>query len=214
MNVTIIGAGNMARGIASRLLASGHSVKLAARNPEKGGELAGALAQAATKGATVVAVPYGHEINDEVVVLAVPYPADVNIVKDYGAKLTGKTIIDIATPLNPSYDGLATDPDSSAGEEVAKAAPKGASVIKSFVTNFAQTLVDGNVAGRPLDVFIAGDDAPAKDVVIQLIKGAGLRPLDVGGLSRSRQLEGLHLLNIGLQSQLEKPWMNGIAFVG
>lgn len=213
MNVTIIGSGNMARGIGSRLLAGGHSVKLMARNPEKGGELAGALKAAAKKGASIQAVPYGQAIADDVVVLAVPYPADVNIIKDYGQKLAGKTVVDIATPLNATYDGLATAPDTSAGEEVGKAAPAGMKVVKSFVTNFAQTLVDGNVSGQPLDVFVAGDDAHSKEVVSQLIKSSGLRPLDVGGLARARQLEGLHLINISLQSKMEKPWMNGIKFV-
>ena len=214
MNVTIIGAGNMARGIGSRLLAAGHNVKLVAHNPEKGGELAGALKATAKKGASIQAVPYGQAITDELVVLAVPYPADVNIVKEYADKLAGKTVIDVATPLNATYDGLATAADTSAGEEVGKVAPNGAKVVKSFVTNFAQTLVDGNVAGQPLDVFVAGDDAHAKEIVSQLIKSTGLRPLDVGGLSRARQLEGLHLINISLQSKLEKPWMNGIKFVG
>jgi predicted dinucleotide-binding enzyme len=60
---------------------------------------------------------------------------------------------------------------------------------------------------------MAGDDAGAKAVIAKLVESGGLRPLDVGPLQRSRQLEGLHLINIGLQSTLDKPWMNGIKFV-
>jgi NADPH-dependent F420 reductase len=214
MKVTIIGAGNMARGIGSRLVASGNHVTITGRNPEKVGELVGTLQKAANKGAAVKTLPYGTAISDEVVVLAVPYPADVNIVKECGDKLAGKTIIDICTPLNSTYDGLTTPAGSSAAEEVGKVAPAGAKVVKAFVTNFAQTLADGQVAGQPLDVFVAGDDAEAKKVVTQLIESSGLRPLDAGGLLRARYLEGLHLINVGLQSKMQKPWMNAIKFVG
>lgn len=38
MNITIIGAGNMARGIGTRLLAGGNSITLVGRNPEKTGD--------------------------------------------------------------------------------------------------------------------------------------------------------------------------------
>lgn len=214
MNVTIIGAGNMARGIGTRLVASGHHVSLAGRNPEKVGNLAGTLQKAARKGATVKTLPYGQSVSDELVILAVPYPANVNIVQEYGARLAGKTLVDICTPLNATYDGLATPDGTSAGEELAKAVPAGTKVVKSFVTNFAQTLADGQVAGEPLDVFVAGDDPQAKKAVSQLIETGGMRPLDAGALSRSRYLEGLHMINVGLQSKMQKPWMNAIRFVG
>ncbi len=214
MNVTIIGAGNMARGIGTRLVSSGNHVTIAGRNPEQVGNLAGTLKTASKKGGSVKTVPYGTVIADDVVILAVPYPANVNIAKEFGDKLAGKTVVDICTPLNPTYDALATPAGTSAGEELAKVVPAGAQVVKAFVTNFAQTLADGQVAGQPLDVFVAGDDAQAKKVVTQLIESGGLRPLDAGGLQRSRYLEGLHLLNISLQSKMQKPWMNAIKFIG
>jgi 8-hydroxy-5-deazaflavin:NADPH oxidoreductase len=40
MNVTIIGAGNMGRGIGHRLAAGGHSVTIVDRDPEEAGRLA------------------------------------------------------------------------------------------------------------------------------------------------------------------------------
>jgi 8-hydroxy-5-deazaflavin:NADPH oxidoreductase len=214
MNITIIGVGNMARGIGTRVLAGGNSVTLVGRNPEKAGELAAQLTKSAKHGASVNTAAYGSTINDEVVVLAVPFPADTSIVKEYGEKLTGKILIDICTPFNASYDGLSTAPDTSAAEETAKAAPSGAKIVKAFATNLSRTLEAGQVAGQPLDVFLAGDDAQAKATVADLIRAGGLRPLDAGPLQRARQLEGLHLLNASLQSQMEKPWANAIKFIG
>jgi Trk K+ transport system NAD-binding subunit len=40
MNVTIIGAGNMGRGIGHRLVAGGHDVTVVDRDPEEAGRLA------------------------------------------------------------------------------------------------------------------------------------------------------------------------------
>lgn len=213
MNVTIIGSGNMARGIATRMLAGGNNVTIVGRNPEKVGDLVAQVRSAAKGGAKVDTAAYGSAIRSEVVVLTVPYPADVSVVKEYGVKLSGKIIVSISTPLNATYDGLATPADTSAAEEVAKAAPAGAKIVKAFNTNFAGLLAAGQVAGQPLDVFVAGDDADAKSVIAKLVEAGGLRPLDVGPLQRSRQLESLHLINIGLQSKIENPWMNAIKFV-
>ncbi len=75
-------------------------------------------------------------------------------------------------------------------------------MVKAFNTTFAGTLVDGEVAGQPLDVFIAGDDADAKETVAELARGGGLNPIDVGPLRRARELERLGFLHMALQDGL------------
>jgi NADPH-dependent F420 reductase len=202
MNVTIIGAGNMGRGIGYRLVAGDHSITIVDRNPEEAEQLAEELRGAAEGGATVEAAGPGTELRGETVVLAVYYPGDLEIVRDLGERLAGKVVVDISNPLNQTFDGLATALGTSAAEEVADAAPAGARVVKAFNTTFAGTLVEGRVAGQPLDVFIAGDDEGAKETVAQLVHDAGLRAVDVGPLERARQLEGLGFLGITLQQPL------------
>jgi hypothetical protein len=51
---------------------------------------------------------------------------------------------------------------------------------------------------RPLDVFIAGDDAEAKARVSAFIESLALRPLDTGGLTMAHWLEGAGLLMMRL----------------
>jgi 8-hydroxy-5-deazaflavin:NADPH oxidoreductase len=119
-----------------------------------------------------------------------------------GDKLAGKVVVDIANPLNETFDGLATAPGTSVAEEVAASAPPGARVVKDFNTAFSGTLVEGQVAGQPLDVFIAGDDDEAKETVAQIVRDGGLRAIDVGLLEQARQLEGLGFLGITLQQPL------------
>jgi NADPH-dependent F420 reductase len=210
MNVTIIGAGNMGRGIGTRLLAGGHSVTFVDANPEVAEKTAQELRAAAKNGASVSTASLGDAALGEIVILALWYGVNVETVKQLGAKLAGRVVVDIANPLNATFDGLATDPGTSSAEEVAKAAVPGTKVLKAFNTTFAGTLLAGQVAGQPLDVFIAGDDAEAKKKFAELVKAGGLRAIDTGPLSRARQLEGIGLLHITLQGTLGTNWASAV----
>ena len=210
MNITIIGAGNMGRGIGTRLVAGGHSVTYVDRKPDEAEKIATDIKASAKNGAQVSAANLGDAKLGDIVVLAVPYGANIELAKQLGEKLAGKVIVDIANPLNSTYDGLATKPDSSSAEDVAKAAAPNAKVVKAFNTTFAGTLLTGQVAGRPLDVFIAGDDAEAKNEIAQLVKDGGMRPIDTGPLSRARQIEAMQFLHITLQGTLGTNWGSAI----
>jgi hypothetical protein len=199
MNVTVIGAGNMGRGIGYRLVAGGNNVTLIDSNPESAETLATELRGAAKKGAVVKTGMLENVELGDVVVLAVYYGANLELAKKLGSRLVGKTVVDIANPLNATFDGLATAPDSSSAEDVAKVVPAGANVVKAFNTTFAGTLVDGQVGGQKLDVFIAGDNEDAKQAVSKLVTDGGLVAVDAGPLFRARQLENLGLLGITLQ---------------
>jgi hypothetical protein len=202
MQVTVIGAGNMGRGIGHRLVAGGHAVTIVDRDPEEAGRLAEELQGVAAGGATVDAAGSGAELRGEVVVLAVYYPGNLELARDLGDGLAGKVVVDISNPLNRTFDGLATAPGTSAAEEVAAAVPSGTRVVKAFNTTFAPTLVEGQVAGQPLDVLIAGDDEEAKETVARLVRDGSLRAIDVGPLERAREVEGLGFLGIALQQPL------------
>ena len=201
MQVTVIGAGNMGRGIGHTLVRGGHSVTIVDRDPEEAARLAKELRGAAQGGATVEASGPGAELGGEVVVLAVYYPGSLELARDLGEGLAGKVVVDISNPLNQSFDGLATEPGTSAAEELAAALPAGARVVKAFNTTFSGTLVEGEVAGQTLDVLIAGDEE-AKEMVAQLVRDGGLRAIDVGPLERARELESLGFLGITLQQPL------------
>jgi NADPH-dependent F420 reductase len=210
MNVTIIGSGNMGRGIGTRAVAGGHSVIFVDANPEVAEKAAADVKSAAKNGAKVSAASLGDAELGDVVVLAVWYGTNIEIAKQLGAKLAGKVVVDIANPLNATYDGLATAADSSSAEDLAKAVATGAKVVKAFNTTFAGTLIAGEVAGQKLDVFIAGDDADAKDKVAQLVADGGMRAIDTGPLSRARQIEGMQLLQIVVQGTLGTNWGSAI----
>jgi NADPH-dependent F420 reductase len=210
MNVTIIGAGNMGRGIGTRLVTGGHSVTFVDANLETAEKTAAEVKASAKKGSEVSSASLGEAELGDVVVLAVWYGTNIELAKRLGTKLAGKVVVDIANPLNSTFDGLATAPDSSSAEDVAKAIASGAKVVKAFNTTYAGTLLAGQVAGQPLDVFIAGDDAEAKNKVAELVKDGGMRPIDTGPLSRARQIEGMQFLHIVTQGTLGTNWASTI----
>ncbi|WP_431985788.1 NADPH-dependent F420 reductase [Streptomyces griseoflavus] len=212
MIVTIAGAGNMARGIGTRTLAGGHTLRLYDRTRAKAEELAAALSQGSS-GADVAAVDEGAVGDADVVVLALPHPAGRDVASGWAGALAGKVVIDISNPVDFStFDSLVVAPGTSAAEEIAAAVPD-ARVVKAFNTTFAGPLAAGEVAGRPLDVFVAGDDEGAKETVSALVASGGLRPLDVGPLRRARELEGFQFLHMAAQDRLGLNWSSGIAIL-
>ena len=214
MNITIIGAGNMGRGIGTRAVAGGHSVTFVDANPETAEKAAADVKVSARNGAKVSAASLGDVQLGDVVVLAVWYGVNIDLAKQLGSRLAGKVVVDIANPLNSTYDGLATAPDSSSAEDLAKAIADGAKVVKAFNTTYAGTLMAGEVAGQKLDVFIAGDDADAKSKVAQLVTDGGMRAVDAGPLSRARQIEGMQLLHIVTQGTLGTNWGSALKILG
>ncbi len=202
MDITIIGSGNMGRGIATRLLSGGHNVTLMDRQPDKAKKLAEEVGPSAKKGAKVKGLALDGALQDEFVVLAIPYSALGEVIQKYGAQLKGKTVIDITNPLKPTYDGLAVPAGTSAAEEIAQKLPRDAKVLKAFNTVFAKTLVNGKVDGKTLDVFIAGNDAEAKSRFLQAVNDGGLRAIDAGPLEHARHLESMQFLMISLQNSL------------
>jgi 8-hydroxy-5-deazaflavin:NADPH oxidoreductase len=187
-SISFIGLGGMARAIAARAVVGGNAVEVIGRDAAKAKGLAAALGGGTTAG-TFGTVPAG-----DIVVLAVPYTSAVSIVAQYGDALAGKVIIDISNTFNADATGLVIPEGTSGAQEIAKVVSASAHVVKAFNTVFGHVLAEGH----PLDVFFAGDDAPAKASVSAFIESLGLRPLDVGGLEMARWLEGMGPVLMGV----------------
>lgn len=216
MIVTIVGAGRQAEGIAVRVLAGGHKLRLTDAALGKAEALAATLAamtgpDAGGTHAEVSVTGMAEAIaGADVVVLALPYPQGRLVAREQGAALSGMTVIDTCNPVDFStFDSLLTSPGMSAAEEIAEANPA-ARVVKAFNTTFQEALVAGSVAGLPIDVFLAGDDADAKDKVAALVRDGGMRPIDTGPLRRARELEAFQFLHMTLQGPLGLDWSSAI----
>jgi predicted dinucleotide-binding enzyme len=175
MKISIIGDGNVGSGLARGLEKAGHSVSTVGRDPAR-------VAQVAASG--------------EVVILAVPFGAHDQVAATIRAAVDGKPVVDVSNALTPEFK-LALGYSTSAAEELQKKLP-GAKVVKAFNTVFAGTMDSGKVKGEQLTAFIAGDDADAKQTVLDLARVIGFDAVDAGPLANARLLEPLGFLNIQL----------------
>jgi len=209
MHVTLIGTGNMARGLGSRVLAGGHDLTVVGKDEQRAEAVAADLGGQGRVGTAVD----GDPIEGEVVVLAVYYPDARAAVQQYADQLAGKVVVDITNPVNATFDGLVVLPDGSATNELAGLAPD-ARFVKAFNTTFAGPLTQGEVDGQTLDVLIAGDDEDAKAQVAALARDGGLKPIDVGPQARARELEAMGLLHMGVQNTLGTGFASALKIVG
>jgi 8-hydroxy-5-deazaflavin:NADPH oxidoreductase len=209
MHATLIGTGNMARGLGSRVLAGGHDLTVVGKDEQRAEAVAADLAGQGRVGTAVD----GDPIDGEVVVLAIYYPDARAAVEQYADQLAGKVVVDITNPVNATFDGLVVPPDGSATNELAGLAPD-ARFVKAFNTTFAGPPTQGEVDGQTLDVLIAGDDEDAKAQVAALARDGGLNPIDVGPQARARELEATGLLHMGVQNTLGTGFASALKIVG
>ena len=194
MNVTILGTGAMGRAIATRALAGGARVEFVGTALAKAEDLLDEFEGLGEVAASEV-------VTGDLVVLAVPYTEATHAVRQHEGELAGKVIVDPTNPIDLATLEPLSDVVGSGAETIAAAAPDGAAVVKAFNPVFAGTLVAGEVAGQPPDVFLAGDDGDAKEQVADLARKGGLRPLDAGPLRRAHELEGLAVVHMNVQDQ-------------
>src|SRR5687768_16612968 len=118
MHITIIGTGNMARGIGTRALAGGHDVTVVGKDSERAEEAVAALNEAGGRG-TVTAAVQDDALAGDVVVLAVYYPDARAAVERHAEALAGKAVVDVTNPVNETFDALVVPADGSAAQELA-----------------------------------------------------------------------------------------------
>ena len=87
MEITIIGAGNMGRDIGTRLAAGGHSVTFIDRKPDEAEKVAKEVKASAKNDTQISTASLEDARLGDVVVLAVPYGANIELAKQLGRKL-------------------------------------------------------------------------------------------------------------------------------
>jgi predicted dinucleotide-binding enzyme len=176
MKIGIIGKGNVGSSLGGGLKQKGHQIRFGHRD---------------TKEPVAEAARFG-----EVIILAVPFTALKDAAREIGAAADGKVLIDVTNALDQNMD-LAVGLTTSGAEELQKLLPR-ARVVKAFNTVFAQNQSSGMVGDTVLTAFIAGDDANARETVMDLAADLGFEPLDVGSLKSARYLEPMAVLLISL----------------
>jgi 8-hydroxy-5-deazaflavin:NADPH oxidoreductase len=144
----------------------------------------------------------------DIIIAAVPYAAEKEVAEKIREVANQKIVISISNPLNDTFDGLVTAPDTSAAEELQQLLPH-SKVVKAFNTTFAADFATPVIDGRQADAFVAGNHEEAVKTVSELVQTAGFNPVEAGSLSVSRTLEAMQLLLIRLGLRYNYNWLAG-----
>jgi 8-hydroxy-5-deazaflavin:NADPH oxidoreductase len=181
------GTGNLGGALTLRLGAPGVKIIIGSRDAEKatkavatlkpslrGGQIEGMTNQAAVKSA-------------DFVIIAVPYEGHAQMVTDLKGQLAGKVVIDTVVPLKKGKPFV--PPAGSALQEAQQILSGEAPVVGALHNISAVDLSD---VDAPLgDVLVCGDNAEAKERVMEIIKRIGARPFDGGPAGNAYVIEGL-----------------------
>ncbi len=208
--ITIIGAnGNMGSNISRNLANGNYQLILAGNNEQKLAEFTTALKNSSNNQDISYTLNNKEAVQkSDIIIPAIWYQNQEQLANEIKEVSTDKIIVSIANPLNETYDGLLTEPTTSAAEELAALLPN-AKIVKAFNTTFAADFQNQVLHNQTIDSFIAGDDKNAVKQVEELIKTSGFNPLVVGNLSKSRTLESMMVMLIGLSMKYDYNWLAG-----
>ncbi len=144
----------------------------------------------------------------DIIIAAVPYQAEKEVADRIREVANQKIVVSISNPLNETYNGMVTSPDTSAAEELQKLLPN-SKVVKAFNTTFAADFSTPVIDGKQVDAFVAGNDEEAVQTVSELVTAVGFNPILSGGLPVSRTLENMQLLLIQLGMKYNYNWLAG-----
>ncbi|WP_298115608.1 NAD(P)-binding domain-containing protein [Flavobacterium sp.] len=182
MNISFIGAGNVASSLGNLFEKAGHTVKYGTQNPNE------------YQLSVADAISFG-----EVVCFAIPFSAMTEVLTANKEHLKGKIVVDITNAINiADWSPLFLGEDSG-GEQTARLLPE-SRVVKAFNTIFADVMKPEKQSfdGQKLTAFVASDDLDAANVIKQLTDEIGFSGLIVGGIKNARHIEAIAHLNISI----------------
>ena len=207
MRIAVIGTGVVGRTLAQAFQQAGHDVVVGTRDPGKtsGREEWAGLGVPLQPLATVAG-------EADLVVNATSGGASLSALGEVGSEhLAGKVIVDVSNPLDFSQGfppSLFVKDTDSLAEQVQRAFPQ-ARVVKALNTLNADLMVEPQALGRSTTVFVSGDDADAKALVVDLLESFGHDDvIDLGGLETARGTEMLLPIWLRLMQALGTPKFN------
>lgn len=185
MQIAILGSGDVGQFLSNGWRAAGHEVTVGTRAPDE------TRSRDNWAGVDLPLAAYA-DLEAEVFVNATRGEASLAALQAVGAALDGKVVIDASNALDfsqgfpPSLFVVNTD---SLAEQLQRALP-GARLVKMFNTMAHEVMVDPAALPAESTIFVAGDDAAARQTATALARDLGWNDvLDLGALSAARGLE-------------------------
>lgn len=170
-NVVIIGAGNVGGALATVSERAGHAVTALTRSSEDAAAIAA----------------FGDA---DIVVLATPFDAALELPEAWRGALAGHIVIDATNPLTADFSALTVGFNTSGSEQIAERLP-GALVVKALNAVLAPNHDPSGFGGTAPFVPLAGDDESAVEAVRTFLATLGFEALATGPLLNARYIEPL-----------------------
>jgi 8-hydroxy-5-deazaflavin:NADPH oxidoreductase len=181
------GTGNLGGALTLRLGAPGVKIIIGSRDAEKAKTAVEALKPKLRAGEIVGATNREAVKDADFVVIAVPYEGHAQMVSDLKGQLAGKVVIDTVVPLKKVRPFV--PPAGSALQEAQQILGDEAPVIGAVHNISAVDL--GDIDSPLGDVLVCGDNAEAKQKVIEIVQRIGATAYDGGPASHAYVIEGL-----------------------
>jgi len=183
------GTGQLGAALARRWVKAGLPVVLGSRDPARAAQAAAALGR--ELGRTVeYASNRDAAARARLVVVTVPYAAQVDTLTDIRAVVTGKIVVDTTVPLVPPRVMRVQLPqEGAAAMRAQRLLGEAVTVVSAFHNVAARRLATDDSVD--CDVLVFGDQRAARARVVQLARAAGLRGLHGGALANSAAAEAL-----------------------
>lgn len=209
----------MGYGLSLRWGKAGREVVIGSRAKDKAEEAAEKVRTRLGGGAKVSGATNEEAVKRaDIVVLAVPFPAQVATINSVKKELRAvQILVDCTVPLEATVGGAPTRIlglwSGSAAELAARYVPEGVRVVAAFHNVPAHGLaeIETNV---DCDVVVCGDDATAREKLrgwVELIPDC--RYVDGGKLENARIVESITALIVGINRRYKVPGA-GIRFTG
>jgi NADPH-dependent F420 reductase len=203
--VAIIGGtGDQGKGLALRWARAGIDIIVGSRDAERAATAAAEMRAALGRDVSIDGAANGDAAADaSIVVLTVPFAAQIATMKDIGGRLApGSLLVDVTVPLEPAVGGKPTRMlgvwAGSAAEQCAELAPASVEVVSAFHNVGADALAD-LAHDVDCDILVCGDGKASKERVRPLVAALpGCRYVDGGPLANSRTVEAMTALLIGI----------------
>lgn len=184
MKLAIIGTGNIGGGLAKTWMKSGHRIFLGTRNP-----LSNAVRGLVHLNEDLISAhaPEVAASKADIILLAVPADAAFKVAKSLG-NIEGKIIIDAMNAIFRKPEGF---------KSTSQAISEGSGnkhIVKAFNMIGAENMDNPIYQNDCADMFICGEFDSDKKIVLQLVKDAGFRGFDIGGIEMEPALEHLALI--------------------
>lgn len=207
------GTGHEGSGIAFRAALAGWQVTLGSRDAGKAQAKAEELnALAGTRNIAGAGLLEAAQ-RASIVVLAVPYAAQVATAEQVRPALEGKVLVDVTVPLKPPRVSIVQlPPEGSCTQALQQRLGTGVRVVSAFQNVSAHALMAKDQA-VDCDVLVCADDPEAKAAVKALVTQMGLVAIDAGPLANSVVSEALTSVLIHLNKTYKVP-ASGIRITG